>query len=519
MSCRDKCREMGYDDGIEYGFTKKYVETRNWGIWELFREVVQNALDEVHEVTGYRPTEYPCRVEYRPDVGSVTLVEDTGRGLSIHHLLVGTSEKKPWQRGKFGEGLKLSLLAATAQGIKVLMRSGDKEILPTFVTREIEGRPFDIFCVCYKKGLPEIAGTRVEISGYGLCDEFKNRFIQGLPSECKLYTYQEVSMERPVWYDVVDKSCTNNEPYIYVRDIYVSTMKEAAERDACFSYNLFNIVIDESRRIPSGGSLRDNVRVVWKHVVDSASMYNDAFSLLKRLMACMISNCNVKAGPSLAVEADMDTFWYVTADKYPIIRRAFNELYGEETVVVHSAELYSYAQYVGAKHIYCPNPIGYSLEHILGTVERLRSYIEKRIGREVKKEEMKPETRIAVEVLEKIASVLIHYGDYNVAIKYAVMDPKFEGIADRPLRTIIVNITSLERMCKPGSHWYYCVEWYIGVVGHELAHIVSNANDGTTEFEMALTTIMSEATSNAIVNAEKVRELVLELARAEIRVY
>jgi hypothetical protein len=221
----------------------------------------------------------------------------------------------------------------------------------------------------------------------------------------------------------------------------------------------------------------------------------------------------------MAIEADMNTFWYVPSDKYHIIRRAFNELYGEDTVVVHSAELYSYAQYVGAKYIYCPNPIGNALETILGTVERLRSYIEKKIGREVKKEEMRPETRIVVDVLEKIASMLLLYDIYGVAIKYAVMDPKFNGMADSATKTIVVNIANLEEECKPNSYWYYCLKWYIGTVAHELAHILSKAGDGTTEFELELTRTMSEATSNAIIRAEKIRELVLELKKAGIQVY
>jgi hypothetical protein len=509
---------MGYDDGIEYGFTKKYVETRNWGVWELFREIVQNALDEMHEVTGFRPIEYPCRVEYRPGVGPVTIIEDTGRGMSIHHLLVGTSEKKPWQRGKFGEGLKLSLLAAVARGIGVLIRSGDKEILPTLVTREIEGRHFDIFCVCYKKGLPEIAGTRVEIIGHELCDEFRTRFVQGLPSDCRLHTRQEAYGDRHKWYDVIDKKCTSYEPYIYVRDIYVSTMKEAAERDACFSYNLFEVVLDESRRIPSGGSIRDDIRMLWNYVVNIAEVDSDSFFLLKRLIECIINNCTVEAGTSMAIEADMNTFWYVPSHKYQVIVRAFNELYGEDTVVVHSDKLHSFAQYVGANYIYCPNPIGSALEEILDTPRRLRSYIEKKIGKEVKKEEMKPETRFALDVLEKIASILLGYERYGIAIRYAAMDPKFAGVAEVTLKTIIINIVNLEYMCRPGSHWYYCVSWYIGTVGHELAHILSGAEDGTTQFELMLEHVMSEATTNAVIDAEKIRELILELKKAGIEV-
>ena len=50
MSCREKCRELGFEDAIEYGIVKEYAWTRGWGLWELFREFVQNALDEMHVV-------------------------------------------------------------------------------------------------------------------------------------------------------------------------------------------------------------------------------------------------------------------------------------------------------------------------------------------------------------------------------------------------------------------------------------------------------------------------------------
>jgi len=40
------CIARGFDGGISYGITREYVRTRGWGVWQAFREVVQNALDE-----------------------------------------------------------------------------------------------------------------------------------------------------------------------------------------------------------------------------------------------------------------------------------------------------------------------------------------------------------------------------------------------------------------------------------------------------------------------------------------
>ena len=507
MSCKDLCVKMGYDDGIEYGITRKYVETRNWGIWEVFREFVQNALDEMHEVRGTRPLEYPCKVEYK-GYTPVTVVKDDGRGLAIHHLLVGTSEKKPWQRGRFGEGLKLALLASAHRDIKVLIRSGDREIIPTFVRKDIEGVPVDVFCVCYKKGLPEIKGTRVEIYGHRLCDEYSTRFVQGLPPECFKYRYGDTE-----WWDVIEKKCTGYKPYVYVRDIYVTTMMDAEGKPSCFSYNLYNVVMDESRRIPSGGSIRDDIRRLWTTVAYLAFRGDTrAYELLKEGLTCIINNCKPGFGSDIPVEVDMNTFLFVAGGEAEALRKAFEELYGEDMIFVHDDDLRQFAEYVGAKHIYCPQPVGYELQRILRAIEKLRKYMEKQVRGIIRREEMPPRTRQIVELLERLAHVLFGGLVWDKEVKYGLLDETIHAMSDIATRTMILNIQHLERYCK--KYWDECVRWYIGTVGHELAHLYSRANDATVEFERELLNIMSQATINAVQNHRTIAELLDQLREA-----
>jgi hypothetical protein len=495
---------MGYEDGIEYGITRKYVETRNWGKWEIFREFVQNALDEMHEVREARPREYPCRVEFRA-LTPVTIIEDRGRGLGIHHLLIGTSEKKPWQRGKFGEGLKLALLASAHLDYKVVIRSEDKEITPTFVTRIIEGVPVDVFCVCYKRVSPRIGGTRVEIHGASLCDEYRTRFVQGLRPECIKFTF-----EAKEWYDLIDKKCTENRSHVYIRDIYVSTMEEAVGKPACFSYNLFNVAIDESRRIPSSGSVREDVRFLWRIISYRASGGDQtAYEALKEILKCIVSNCRPGYSPEVPVEVDMDTFAFVYGDAAVAVRRAFEELYGEDTVFVYDDDLRAFADYVGVKYIYCPQPVGYGLQRILNTIEKLRKHVERTVRSIIRKEEMNPRTRRIVEILEEIARLIFLDLVVDKSIQYGLLEESVQGMCDTRTRTIVLNILNLENNCK--SYLQRCLEWYIGTLGHELAHLYSRATDGTVEFERGLTEVMVRATIGAIVNRDRIVELLGEL--------
>jgi len=527
MSCREACIEAGFEDAIDYGITKKYADTREWGVWELFREVMQNALDEIHVIKGERPWEYPCRVDY-----PYTIVYDYGRGLSIVNLLIGASEKKPWQRGKFGEGLKLALLVATARGYDVVIRSGDKEIKPIFATRVIEGRPVDVFCVCYRKGLKPITGTEVRIRQPDLCREFQSGFVQGIYAvdpKCILYSVYETRKvileentekyeEYKAWYDIIDKRCTDGKATIYVRDIFVTPVNKvfSSRMTAFFSYNLFDVVLDESRRIPSPVSVNVALQQMYRLIAREAVYRGDrrAREIMKTLMKYIVDSCEKAARRALEfqpIETDTMLFFFFGSDENQLLVDLFNELYGEDVALINRKDLYDFAVYVGAKAIFCPLWVGSELEDILGSVNRIKKYVTKRMKEAVPKERMSKDLRDVVEVLEGIANIL--FGDElsGKVVNYMVMDPDTGGVADLNTKTIFLNIARIDMECR--ENFRDCIEWYISTLGHELAHIITGAADGTTTFESGLTDLMGKTTYRAVIHAGKISDLMMKLKR------
>ena len=99
-----------------YPITKNYVP--NWGIWEVVREVLQNALD-------VGPLEY----EQGTDMLMVMNAGSIGHGA----LLFGESCKgNKGSRGQFGEGLKLAMLAAARLGRRMIVDTGTERWVPSF---------------------------------------------------------------------------------------------------------------------------------------------------------------------------------------------------------------------------------------------------------------------------------------------------------------------------------------------------------------------------------------------------
>lgn len=82
---------------IEYPMTSEYVP--NWGMWEVIRELLQNAID----AGG-------VEVEYNDQLCFLTIANDGS--VNRKALLFGNSEKSDGSIGKFGEGLKLAMLAS-----------------------------------------------------------------------------------------------------------------------------------------------------------------------------------------------------------------------------------------------------------------------------------------------------------------------------------------------------------------------------------------------------------------------
>jgi len=536
VSCSEKCKEGGFDDGIEYGIVRAYARTRNWGEWEVFREFIQNALDEIHGVTGKPPETMPCK-----DEPEYTLIEDSGRGIAIYHLLVGTSEKKGWQRGKFGEGMKIAMLAALDQDIGIVIDSQDKIIMPMFIRKEFEGKELEVLCVCYSTSERIIKGTRIYIYRPGLCEKYRKRIVQGLPKECILYDYKS-SGEVEIHRQVIDKKCTNDEGWIYVRDIFVSTMYDALTMSSFYSYNLYEVLLDESRRIPSGSSVARDIEHLWYRIGIKAYEGDEkARALIRELLINIIRACAYrgycKDVPNVTplrfdhtpVETEYDVFEGPKVGE--LVRNMFESLYGTDVVVIQTEHLKAIANYLGVRYIYCPLPIGYTLEHMVGTIEKMKKFADDITGKEDILDAADPDIKELVQTLEEFAKKIYHYYmDKVVKIMYVV--PKklpdgreVGGAGDWDTGIMKISIKELMNVCAPQDpilrgiyKAWDCIASYLATFAHELTHIVYAYPDGEPKFGARLTDMLGIALSYVMSNANDTQKVIEKVAQLRSRI-
>jgi len=100
---------------IEITVTKDYVKT--WGEYEGIREVIQNGIDG--------ETEYGCKLKISYTPNGKLAVENIGGSIPKESLLIGFTTKTDNDEliGKFGEGLKLGVLALLRAGNTVKIKN------------------------------------------------------------------------------------------------------------------------------------------------------------------------------------------------------------------------------------------------------------------------------------------------------------------------------------------------------------------------------------------------------------
>ena len=113
---------------LELSIDTRYVP--DWGTWEAIREILQNAKDA--DDLGC-----PMRVSYSKNTQTLT-ISNRGADLTRNTLLLGSTTKvgSTNQRGQFGEGYKLALLALVRQGIMVTVRTRTEVWTPKIAPSE-----------------------------------------------------------------------------------------------------------------------------------------------------------------------------------------------------------------------------------------------------------------------------------------------------------------------------------------------------------------------------------------------
>ncbi len=219
-----------------------------WGLQNGLRELLQNAKDG-EEFDGY-----PMHVEHLPRTNKLVI---SNKGVSIEPstlLLLGRSSKRDGaQRGKFGEGFVLGVLALIRAGHPVTIYNGDEVWRPEITTPD-EGHPFEgqKLLVFNTRKLPVARGDfSVEIENVpkGTWADTRTLFLFLTPPRAS-----EVAK-------VQGNTVLLGEEYsgmIFSRGIYVNRVE-----DLECGYDLADLKLDRDRRLVDEYDLRWRLGELW----------------------------------------------------------------------------------------------------------------------------------------------------------------------------------------------------------------------------------------------------------------
>lgn len=228
-----------YDGMVSLNISKEYIKKRGFSEFKALREIIQNALDETELSTGV------------PDVTikideTGTWIIDKGRGLNGNAFIIGSSEKKCWMRGYYGEGLKLALGFFLLEGYSVYIFSDKKVFKPIFLPAKKEKAWLNILL---GEGVSSEKGTKILIANYKadkkMLDElvsFKNQDINDKIVDRIVMKGKECDYEKPLTiYDYPN--------LLYMRNLLVGKATEVTRRKSFFTYDLWWFRLDVSRNL------------------------------------------------------------------------------------------------------------------------------------------------------------------------------------------------------------------------------------------------------------------------------
>jgi hypothetical protein len=222
---------------------------RIWNDWLALREYIQNALDAIDRVITdeerkkfYEKMEYPIKF-YVDELG--THIVDYGPGIKPEHFLIGGTDKLPWERGFYGEGMKMAAVFFLSKGYPSYFFTRNMNVYKAVNIR-------NIMHVVIGKHKKPIDGTEVIINGYsaempsrGLVFTFlkENKVPYYIKWTKGSFIVGGKGVESPEEPNIV----IDYPNLLWVRDIFVNEIRELTGDDSLFSYDLWWVELHRDR--------------------------------------------------------------------------------------------------------------------------------------------------------------------------------------------------------------------------------------------------------------------------------
>jgi len=344
------------NDWQEFPTNQTINYRQHWGEWEAVREIIQNGLDETEQI----PELIIDKVNNR------TIIADKGQGINFNQLvLLGKTEKDGENsRGRFGEGIKIALIVLTRMGYKVRIISKKGFEAETFSKEFGEDR---IFALKWREidyaHYP--SGTTIVIEGFIPTEDWTKRFNRG--NKPVIFTHEGFSTRKASHIIREEKPC------VYVKNIFVQRRD-----DLIWSYDLWNVKLEESRNIPDENSLRLYMGELIGKIDDE--------KLIEEFFKCV--------GPSFF---EFRTSLSIPYKNYDLWKKTFKKVFGNKSALTTSPDLIEKANYHGIKAVVVSLEMYYSLNGIgipdlskeLKKIDEEREYISEQVLTPVEKDNLR----------------------------------------------------------------------------------------------------------------------------------
>ena len=417
-----------------------------WGTYEGVRELVQNGRDAETEMDA------PFSVRHS---GNTLCLSNTGARMPREALLMGHTTKRGNNGliGKFGEGLKLGVLALVRAGHTVVIENGDETWKPVLRRSKIFDSPVLAFSITPSRTPAD--GVRVRVGGIkkDQWTEFRSRFLflSGIKASDTLLTGPEYAGK------------------LFVKGIYV-----CSKPDWKFGYNFQDAAVDRDRNMVSEFDAMWYASYIWANRLRNDPSMNGEF--YKLLLSDAEDLAYLKRGGPVLPDRTLD-----------YVHQEFIKAHGKDAWPCASTEEVTKVSFLGKRGVITPECLRHVLKQRMGTVDDLQ----KAFGQETVKvyamHELSAEEQAVYNRARDLLSMVYSEGN---RINHRVVDFRSDNLIG--LYSPAGKTVSVSRKCLDSVT--HCLRTLI----HEAAHEASGEGDGTIGHQAEIEELWSNLTEKLI---------------------
>lgn len=419
-----------------------------WGTYEGVRELVQNGRDAETELNA------PFTVKH---YGNTLCLSNTGARMPREALLMGHTTKRGNNEliGKFGEGLKLGVLALVRAGHTVVIDNGDETWKPVLRRSKIFDSPVLTFSITRKR--TPVDGVQVRVGGIwkDQWTEFRSRFLflSGVKGLDTLLTGPEYAGK------------------LFVKGIYV-----CSKPDWKFGYNFRSAAVDRDRNMVSEFDAKWYACYIWAEKLKHEPSMDEEF--YKLLLSGAGDLDQLKQGGHTLPDYTLD-----------YVHQKFIKSHGEDAWPCVNAAEVTKVSFLGKRGVITPECLRQVLQQRMGTVDDLRSAFGQETEKIYAMHELSAEEQAVYNRARDLLSMVYPVGN---GADYRVVDfrsDNIQGLYNPAGKTISVSRKCLDTVT-------HCLCTLI----HETAHKASGDGDGTIGHQAKIEELWSNLTEKLIHN-------------------